>query len=238
MRELATRLIEEVHLLEDALGGARPSVVNVRTIAGPFVRKWLIDPGGFDRIERAIKPEKIKFIYNIDRAAISNIKRGLYEHWAGGFFYFNFWCDHRKFKSERHAREAKRERDLRIVAEPISAYLNQTVCYVGGSVFSRRQVVKFHVNNLGGAHYSAGKYKAKDTDKALIIETLGFEVSDGGTIERYLFGPEISEAKSDPARRSKIYDLADLILLDTARTFLRFVIENDEPIKRLMDAET
>lgn len=97
--------------------------------------------------------------------------------------------------------------------------------------YTRQDIIKMHANMLGGVHFD---FRRAD-DEAHIKEIknyFGFEMK--GNNYQMLVGNEIEVARSDVARRAKVYDATELIVMDSARIFAKGVDGSEKLLSKLL----
>lgn len=225
-------LLEDAELLQKGLAEERPNIANVRALAGPILRKWLLD-GQINQVNKQMRPDHLSVFYLSNPESEWNAQKGLYSIWVGNFS-FNGVCGEMTAGTTPAAeRKLKPSKGAREISGKISKFLSQPVCVIFGRVYSRKEIIRFHANNLGGAHYDPREVENTPAKKRL-RDTIGYEVTADGRNIQMRMGPSIIAAKQDPSRRHSIYDLADLVLLDAAHRFSASVLSARDQLHDLL----
>ena len=224
-------LLEDAETLEKLFNVIRPNIGNIRNTAGPIMRRWFGEED-IRQVQKMLRPNLLRVRYWTNSTELKNLKKGYYNIWIGNFSFNDISMSWMAFSSEKARKRILPEVGSQKVCEPMGAFLRQPVCHILGETFTRKDVVKFHANNLGGAHYDP--HGVENTpEKKRLRDTVGYEVDVLGNI-KMLLGSEIVEAKKDRDRRAGIYDLADLILLDSAKRFAVSVLSERERLHALI----
>ncbi len=223
-------LLEDADKLNKLLAGAKPDVTNIRALGGVILRKWLLN-NEIKRVVDRLQGRELKIEHISNSTAEANLRNGRYGLWVGNFSFNDIVLQVEVPATEGEARLIKSG----CSEQKLSSFKNfkkQRVCHVLGKTFTRQEVINFHANQLGGAHFDPDKVASRPTLKRL-RETVGYEVNETGNIKMRL-GSEILVAKKDPSRRQDIYDLADLIVLDAAKRFSSCILNEADQLRSLI----
>ena len=224
--EIVTVLLEDAETIMDAFSNGVPEAKVIRSVFGPILRRW-INEGDFHIVQKYANPKIISFKYHNSRSCETNLKRKIYPIWFGNLRFGDIGISMTMGGSDEARARAVPSKGMKDVSTKAAIYFGQPVCHIDGKTYKRRDVVKLHANELGGAHLQLYK-----RDKQRLRETIGFEVKDSTNIQTML-GKEILKAKSDPKRRPTVYDAADLVMQDTAYTFAKSIIDHRKTIESL-----
>ena len=224
--EIASILIEDAETIMESFNNGVPEAKVIRSVFGPILRRWIVE-GNFNIVQRYVKPGRISFSYNHSSSCIKNLKKKIYPIWFGNLQFGDIGVSMTMGESLDARKKTFPSKGMKVVKTKATEYFNQPVCHLDGKTFKRRDVVKLHANELGGAHLQLYK-----RDQQRLRETVGFEVKSIGNIQ-VMLGKEILVAKSDPKRRPTIYDAADLVLQDTAYVFAMSVLNKRSIIEPL-----
>ena len=231
MRELILLLIEDANNLEELVSSRSPSPSLIRSTIGPILRRWICD-GDFNIVQKALRPNIIRFSARLVSSNEKfNLNSSLYGLWIGPISF-----------SDVVLRLAVPTSEIAVLKPAGSSQINrmtsqrffkQKVCLINGKIFTRLDILRFFANELGGTHFDYSKL-THDQAKQSLRNTVGYEVGQTGDIQM-LMGAQITEAKADLQRRPAIYDLTDLIVLDTACIFARGITNNLEELRELAE---
>lgn len=227
--EAAHILIEDIDTVFDHFRAGRVDQKTIRNVFGPILRRW-VNQGDFHHIQKALRPHQFRFEYYVNNSLLRDIERGLIGHWVGEFRFESISLHSSAFKDDNAKKRASPENKSHLVNETASKFFKQKICFIENTFYSRKDVISFHANNLGGAHLRDSQ--AIKQDGIRLQQTLGYEAK-GNNIQM-LIGPEIATAKKDSVRRKNVYDLADLLLLDTTRIFMNGVNKSREELLGLL----
>ena len=96
-----------------------------------------------------------------------------------------------------------------------------------GTFYTRLDILKWLANTLGGVHLDLKRTDA-EVHIAEIKDSFGFEIKDTGNNYQMLVGKEIEQGRADRLRRPFIYNVTELIAIDTARIFVSGIRNAEE----------
>lgn len=216
IKEITLILLEDADTVISHFRNGVPEPKIIRSFFGPILRRW-IHEGDYHTIQKELKSKNINFKY-YDSSFDSKKSAPI---WVGNLR-FNDIC------ISMSAGGKSFNQGMKGISRKASIFFKQPVCKFFEKTYTRKDIVRFHANELGGAHFEKNK-QTKD-----LREHLGFEVDfDSGNIQT-LLGADIIKAKQDIARRSQVYDMADIVLQDTALVFAQGILDNKSHIQALI----
>lgn len=228
-KEVVLALLEDAEAIDAITKSIRPTPSAIRMTISPILRRWFVDQN-LHLLERHLKPKKIQFEYCSGAFPQNEISKGKVGFWFGNFAFNDIVVVGMGGGSTGGSRSSGKQ--TRRIREPLGAFLGQKVCHIANKTFTRREILKLIANNLGGAHMDLGKLDTKPEMRRL-REAVGYEVDSLGNI-KMLLGAQISEAKSEIAKRGTVFDLPDLVALDAAKVLSLAIKENQELFESLL----
>ena len=224
IREIALVLIEDANTIMANFNGGVPEPKIIRAVFGPILRRW-VHEGNFHIIQKHVGSKRINFRYRNSDSDIEEAQKKISPIWVGNLRFNDIGISMSAGaeKAPNVSNESPKE-----TSRKAKIFFKQPICrLVNGKEYTRKDIVSFHANELGGAHLKMHKRQEQD-----LRSSLGFEISVDGKNIQAMLGDEIIKAKADPKRRHRIYDLADISLQDTAYVFAKGVLDN----RRFIDA--
>ncbi|QMU61160.1 MAG: hypothetical protein GKR92_05370 [Gammaproteobacteria bacterium] len=231
IKEVAAILLEESEGMCLDILLQKHSPQNIRTKYGPILRRHLVH-GDIDIIQNHLILQKFKpilFRYSHSEVNTQALALNVNLFWLERIIFngIEFGMPPNTTTPTKKKNRAPRKIKVKETNAKPKKFIDQCMCVHQGSQFSRYDFIKFHVNYLGGAHLSKPA-----EDQLRLRETVAFDCETPGNI-KILMGAGILQAKMDDQRRRHIYELADLVLLDTALHFCKSVVKRQKDISQL-----
>jgi hypothetical protein len=234
-QELVHQLLEDVGILDAQFifGVPRPAVV--RTTFAPILRRWIVE-GLFHKAQRLIRPHQIEFEISPGGQAIKLCKAGYYERWMGIINFGTIGFGSSQIAKKHLSADGKPAagfQEQRAPPSPQRAHIffDQRMFYWKEVFYTRLDIIKIHANSLGGVHFQLGR-KQNEGHIDELKNSFGFEVKDRNI--QMLIGADVAKGRTDPLRRSSIYDAIELISIDTASIFSKGVGRSKEALISLL----
>lgn len=235
-RELIQQLLEDINIIESQFLFGVPMPSAARSTVAPILRRWLAE-GLFYKAQKLVLPKTITFLVHSNGHSAKLCKAGVYEHWMELVLFRGIGVSSSlvaaKFlgKDGRPTIDLDRSNNIKPMPQKASTFFNQNMFFWKGEFHSRIEIIKMHANTLGGVHFD---FKKAHSEKHIIEikNYLGYEVS-GDNIQM-LVGEDINTGRADAARRPKIYDATELVLIDTALIFANGIRESEKIFTALL----
>jgi hypothetical protein len=214
-RELLFQLIEDVSIITTMVGeGMRPMPFAARAILGPMLRRWLSD-GMIHKVQRLLRPTTLEFELRPMNEVVDACQAGKIENWMN---YIQF--DGVGISSLLPMPEYVGHTfgvGPKVADGTAAQFTQQKMLFLGGSFFTRSQILGLHANKRGGVHLDHRRLPDEGHIDEIAVH-FGLEVLQDGNRQMHI-GETILEAKFDPTRRPLTYDAYELVAIDTARLF-------------------
>lgn len=234
-RELVQQLLDDVEILRAHFVVGIPKPSATRVVFSPVLRRWIAE-GLIHQVQKLIRPETLLFETFNSGPDVKLCKAGIYEHWMGMVLFDTLGISTGRLTEGYRGPNAKavhrgNERPDKPIPRRASNFIDQRMFFWKERFYTRQDIIKMHANMLGGVHFD---FRRAD-DEAHIKEIknyFGFEMK--GNNYQMLVGNEIEVARSDVARRAKVYDATELIVMDSARIFAKGVDGSEKLLSKLL----
>jgi hypothetical protein len=235
-RELVFQLLDDVGVIEAQFRSGEPKPAVGRTIFVPILRRWTAE-GLFYRVQQLILPDRVKFDVYSSEISIAFCKNGYLEEWMEMVIFKGVGVSSARYDQQFIIDDQLIIPDsTKIDLTPAKRSLRtkqfskQKVFYWKKQFYTKTDVIKMHANRLGGVHFDFPGDDERHIDE--IKNSHGYEVDDSQI--RMLLRDEVYRARTDPARRDRIYDATELVAIDSARTFATAIRKDAERFTSLL----
>lgn len=206
-REMVHQLLEDVKLLQASFTHGLPRGSALRATFVPILRKWIVE-AGFFKVTKLIQPHQPSFLIRKTPDFVKNYKSDNQVSWMAQLRFGDIGFG---IGSQTPVKTPQRA----------SEFFRQTMFFWKGTLYTRKDVLQFYANRLGGVHLDPRR--AADEEYINEIKNyFGIEVKP--ETNQIMLGEEIELARADPGRRNCIYDATELVAMDTGRIFAEGVL--------------
>jgi len=236
-RELVFQLLDDVGVIEAQFVSGEPKPAVGRTIFVPILRRWITE-GLFYRVQRLILPQQVEFEVFSSQTSINLCQNCYLEEWMEMVIFKGVGVSSSRYDQQfiiddklsipdgiKVDQSPPTKRSLRA-----KQFSEQKIFYWKKKFYTRTDVIKMHANRLGGVHFDFPEDDEKHIEE--IKNSHGYEVV--GSQVRMLLRDEVYRARTDPARRDRIYDATELVAIDSARTFAAAIRKDAERFTSLL----
>lgn len=220
--ELLHQLIEGVGVLSENIEEKGLTIPKIRSVLSPALRVWS-EPNGIYLIQKIIG-QKIIFKCRDHRLAISECENRRLVEWTSPLRLHELEISAGLPAQIGPNEFAKVEFDKQgaIVSLDSSAFFGQKLMCINGEFLTRKDIIDFVANRMGGSHSVSQVEKAKDLIFRKFRRLLGF-TTDGKNI-KMLTGTELDNLRDQESEGITGIDPFMLYVADSAARFVEGVL--------------